>query len=50
LTHKFSVLQLQNSSVLGVEVNTEAYSCILCFEIWNYLVVYFWGWYIDKFL
>jgi len=46
----FLFLQLQNSSVLGVEVNAEAYSCTLCFEIWNYLLVYLWGWYIDKFL
>jgi len=26
-------LQLQNNSALGVEVNPEAYSCTLCFEI-----------------
>jgi len=32
-------LQLQNNSALGVEVNPEAYSCTLWFEIWKYLVV-----------
>jgi len=26
---------VQNNSALGVEVNPEAYSCILCFEILN---------------
>jgi len=26
-------LQLQNISVLGVEVTSEAYSCTLCFKI-----------------
>jgi len=31
-------LQLQNKSALGVEVNTEAYSCILSFEIVENLV------------
>jgi len=31
-------LPLQNNSALGVEVNPEAYSCTLCFEILKYLV------------
>jgi len=29
----FLRLQLQNNSAVGVEVNPEAYSCALCFEI-----------------
>jgi len=32
LTYKFLCLELQDSSVLGVEVNPETYSCTLCFE------------------
>jgi len=32
-------LQLQNNSALGVDVNPEAYSCTLCFEIFKNLVV-----------
>jgi len=32
-------VQLQNNSALGVEVNREGYSCVLCFEICKYLVV-----------
>jgi len=32
-------LQLQNNAALGAEVNPEAYSCTLCFEISKYLVV-----------
>jgi len=31
-------LQLQNNSALGVEVNPEAYSCAVCFEILRYLI------------
>jgi len=36
-------LQQQNNSALGVEVNPEAYSCTLCFEILKYLAVLLWG-------
>jgi len=38
-TH-FLCLQQQNNSALGVEVNPEAYSCTLYFEILYYLVNY----------
>jgi len=31
----FPRLQLQINSALGVEVNPEAYSCTVCFEIFN---------------
>jgi len=31
-------LQLQNNSALGVEVNPEAHSYTLCFEILNYSI------------
>jgi len=39
LTNKFSGFA---SSALGVEVNPEAYSCALCFEI-KEMVVKLWG-------
>jgi len=41
LTYKFSAFALQNKSALvGVEVNPEAYSCNLSFEMLQNLVVY----------
>jgi len=35
----FLSLQLQNNSALCVEVNSKAYSCTQCFQIFKYLVV-----------
>jgi len=35
----FLRLQLQNNSALGVEVNPEAYSCTLIFQILKYLII-----------
>jgi len=39
LTYTFSAFATGNNSALGVEVNPEAYSYTLCFEILKYLVV-----------
>jgi len=46
----FLHLQMQNNSALGVEVNPEAYSRTLCFEILKYLVVQLWEWHINKYI
>jgi len=43
-------LQLQNNSATGVEVNPEAYTCTLCFQIKKNLVVQLWEWYIDRYI
>jgi len=33
LTYKFSAFAIAKYSALGIEVNPEAHSCTLCFEI-----------------